>query len=176
MTLRLKTLALVVVALTVGVVAQTQRTNDPIITIDGAKNPELVPEWAAWRGVFSFMAAPAAPEVPIPTTICLVTTPEQQAFIRKEALRVIKEESDMGEVAVKLRDGLTADNLAQRTEEVETLEMRRRRVVLAGRDRLLGADLPVAAHTALREFAADVRRGHKAHVQKSQLAQYSLPE
>ncbi len=173
---RLKMIVAIVVVLAPGVSAQSQKDDDPLITIDGAKNPELIPQWVAWHGAFLFMAAPAEPEVPIPTRVILVTTVEQQAWIRKEALQVIKEENDMGASVVKLREGLTAENLTQRLEEVNAMEMRRRRIVLAARDRLLGPDLPPAAHAALREFVEIVRRGQKPSVRKSQLAQFMLPE
>jgi hypothetical protein len=173
---RLKVCLAIVAALSSGLSAETQKKDDPIITIDGAKNPELIPEWAAWRSAFDFMAGPAAPEVPIPTRVVVVTTAEQQAWIRKEALRVIKEENDIHAGAAKLREGHTAETLPQVMEELNRMEMQRRRIVLAGRDRLLAADLPPAAHAALREFVEIVRKGITASMPKSQLAEYALPE
>jgi hypothetical protein len=146
-----------------------------IITIDGEKNPELIPNWAAWLETFRFMAGPAAPIEPIPTVIYLATSRDQRALIRKEAQFVIAEERQLGQRALKLQDGLTADNMPERSDQADALELKRRQAALNARDRLLAA-LPVEGQIALREFAEHVRKGYKATMLKSKLAQFLLPE
>jgi hypothetical protein len=146
-----------------------------VLTIDGAKNPEMVPNWAAWLEAFRFMAAPAAPIEPIPTTIYLATSKEQRALIRKESLLVMAQEREFGQRALKLQDGLTAENMSDRSDQADALEMKRRRAALDARDRLLAA-LPLEGQIALREFAEHVRKGYKATVVKSKLAQFLAPE
>jgi hypothetical protein len=150
-------------------------SDSDIVLIDGAKNPELVPNWAAWLEAFRFMAAPAAPIEPIPTVIYLATSREQRALIRKEALLVITQERELGQRALKLQDGLTAENLPERSDQADTLELKRRQAALDARDRLL-AVLPTEGQIALREFAEHVRKGYKATVVKSKLAQFLAPE
>jgi hypothetical protein len=174
---RLKASLAVVVVLASGVSAQTQKDNDPVVTIDGTKNPELVPAWAAWQQAFHIMSGPYVHgDLPIPTTVWHVTTPEQRDLIRKEALATVANENQLGSQALKLRDGLTADNMKQRTEEAQGYEMKRRQFVLDVRDRLLAA-LPPLAQTALREFAeVECKKGYKASMLKSQLEQFRLPE
>jgi hypothetical protein len=160
----------------VGVRAQEKAaTADEIITIDGAKNPELIPNWAAWLESFRFMSLPAKPEVPIPSTIYAVTSPEQRALVRKEALFVIAQETELGQRVLKLQEGLTAENLADRTEQVNALELKRRQAALDARDRLLVA-LPPEAQAALREFVERTRRGYQVRTLKSKLQQFMLPE
>ena len=152
------------------------RESDPVITIDGAKNPELIPDWAAWLEAFRFMSLPAEPEIPIPTPVYLAATPEQRALIRKEALYVTAHVNGIYDRALKLQTGLTAENLPQRTEEVEAMEMERRQTALDVRDRLLEA-LPLVVQNALREFVETViRKGYTIQILKSKLAQFQLPK
>ena len=121
------------------------------------------------------MAAPAAPVEPIPTTIYLATSREQRALIRKEAMFVIAQERELGQRALKLQDGLTAENVPERSDQADVLELKRRQAALDARDRLL-AKLPVEGQIAVREFAEHVRKGYKATMVKSKLAQFLLPE
>jgi hypothetical protein len=150
-------------------------SDSDIVTIDGAKNPEMIPNWAAWLEAFRFMAAPAAPIEPIPTVVYLATSKEQRALIRKESLFVMAQEREIGQRALKLQDGLTADNLSDRSDQADALEMKRRRAALDARDRLLAA-LPVDGQIALREFAEQARKCYKATMLKSKLAQLLLTE
>ena len=145
-----------------------------VITIDGAKNPEQIPNWNAWLEAFRTMAGPAAPEVPIPSIIYIVTTKEQQELIRKEAQHVMAEEQRVFSEALKQLEGLTADNRAERQGRMDVLEMQRRRAALEARDRLLAA-VP-QAQFAFREYVDHVRRGIKVTAARSQLKQYMLPE
>ena len=121
------------------------------------------------------MAGPAAPIEPIPTVIYLATSKEQRALIRKEALFVMAQERELGQWALKLQEGLTAENMPERSDKADALEMKRRRAALDARDRLLAA-LPTEGQVALREFAEHMRKGYKAVMVKSKLAQFLLPE
>jgi hypothetical protein len=171
--------ALVYLVLTAVSAVHTQdkpsASDSDIVTIDGAKNPEMVPNWAAWLEAFRFMAAPAAPIEPIPTTIYLATSKEQRALIRKESLFVMAQERAFGQRALKLQDGLTSENMPERSDRADALELKRRQAALDARDRLLAA-LPTDGQIALREFAEHVRKGYKAMVVKSKLAQFLSPE
>ncbi len=151
--------------------------DDPMIAIDGAKDPEKVPEWFVWREAFRIMAAPPEREIPmpIPTPVWQVTSPEQRMVIRRAALRLSARDDGLMDVAVKLLDGVNAENMAARAERMDSLEMERRRETLAGRDQLLAA-LPVEAQVALRTFVDEIRKGTKFLVRKSKMAQHMLPE
>src|SRR4051812_41496277 len=111
--------------------ATTQSTSPPhedsVVTIDGATNPELIPNWAAWLEAFRFMAAPATPVEPIPATLFPVTTEAQRALIRHEALAVVDAEIKLAVRAAKLREKRTRTDPAGMIEQVEALEMKRRR-------------------------------------------------
>ena len=173
---RLKVSLAIVVALTAGLAGQ-QKDDDPVITIDGSKNPELIPQWAAWQHAFLVMNGPELHgEPPIPTTVWKTTTPAHRDLIRREAKWVFAVESKLGEDVIKLRDGLTAENLKSRAEEVQSYELKRRKAVLEARDRVVAA-LPPDAQLALREFVeVNCKVGYKVSMLKSQLEQYRLPE
>ncbi len=168
---------LVCLVASAGVLGAQEKPSPPdeVITIDGAKNPELIPNWAAWLESFRFMSNPPAPEIPIPSTIYAVTSPEQRALVRKEALFVIAQERELGQRVLKLQEGLNAENLAERTAKVDALELKRRQEALDARDRLLAA-LPPDAQAALREFAERTRRGYQVRLLKSKFQQFMLPE
>lgn len=172
-------LALVYLVLTTVSVVHAQDkpavSDSDVITIDGAKNPEMIPNWAAWLEAFRLMAGPAAPIEPIPTVIYLATSKDQRALIRKEALNVVAQERELGQQALKLQDGLTAENMMERSEQADALELKRRRAALEARDRLLGV-LPVDGQNALREFAEHMRKGYKVTLIRSKLAQFLSPE
>jgi hypothetical protein len=165
---------LVLAAVSVVHAQDTPQASD-VITIDGEKNPEMIPNWAAWLEAFRLMAGPVAPVEPIPTVIYLATSKDQRALIRKEALYVMAQERELGQHALKLQDGLTRDNMLERSEQADALEMKRRRAALEARDRLLAA-LPVDAQNALREFAEHMRKGYKVTLIRSKLAQFLSPE
>jgi hypothetical protein len=85
------------------------------------------------------------------------------------------QERELEQRGLKLRDGLTAENLADRSQQADALEMKRRQAALDARDRLLAA-LPVDGQIALREFADHMRKGYKATMVRSKLAFFMSPE
>lgn len=149
--------------------------DDPVITIDGAKNPEKIPEWAAWQEAIRFMAQPAEPEIPIPTGIWVATSPEERAWIRRESLNLLARDRELLAAVIKLGEGVNSDNFSARSEKVDAIEMDRRRAALETRDRLLSL-LPGEAQVALRAFIEHTRKGFKVQIQKSKIAQFMLPE
>lgn len=172
---------LMVAALTAAVLCQdgpgASPPDDPMIAIDGAKDPEKVPEWFVWREAFRIMAAPPDAKIPmpIPTPIWQVTSPDQRMAIRRAALRLSAKDDALMDVAVKLLDGVNPENMKARAERMDSLEMERRLETLAGRNQLLAA-LPVEAQAALRSFVDEIRKGTKFLVRKSKMAQHMLPE
>ena len=149
--------------------------DDKVITIDGSKNPELIPQWLAWQETFRFMGLPAAPEVPIPSTIWQVTTADERALIRKEAVQSLEREDEVGAQVMKIREALTQETRAGDEERVKQLELRRKQAILDARGRLL-ARLKPEGQQALRAVVEEVKKGIKVTILKSLLAEYSMPE
>ena len=69
----------------------------------------------------------------------------------------------------------TPDTLPKLQAQMNALEMRRRRAALDARDRVLPT-LEAAGQQALLEFVDQMRKGFRATVPKSGLAQFRLPE
>lgn len=64
----------------------TQDSSDTeIITVDGAKNPELIPQWAVWELTLSLVAKSKTVPQELPTAILRTVSPEEEAFIFKQA-------------------------------------------------------------------------------------------
>src|SRR5687768_2609417 len=55
---------------------------EDIVEIDGAKNPELIPQWAAWE--FAFRVMGGGPHE-LPTPVYRVVSREERALILAEA-------------------------------------------------------------------------------------------
>ena len=157
------------------VAAQAAKQDDEVITIEGAKNPELIPQWLAWQEAFRIMGMPYQLEVPIPTTIWHVTTASERDFLRKESVQSLEREDEVGAQVVKIREALTPDTLARDQERVKQLEYRRKQAILDTRERVL-ARLTPEGQAALRAFVEEVKKGTKISIQKSLLAEYSKPE
>src|SRR3954454_4077563 len=84
------------VCLTVGPLVLAQSESPPeVVTIDGSKHPEQVPNWAAWLEAFRFMAGPDTHDVPITTTVYRETARAERYRLRREALTVIAAEREM---------------------------------------------------------------------------------
>ena len=75
-----------------------------IVTIEGKKNPELVPQYAAWAATFRFLAV-VEPEFPPPLNEHL--TIAEQAMIRKESERLNAQQIECAKRGVALRTPLT---------------------------------------------------------------------
>jgi hypothetical protein len=179
-----ETMAVAVLVCTLGIPATTtaeqqRSTASPqadadVVTIDGSKDPAMVPDWAAWLAAFRFMSMPATPVEPIPTVIHRATTEAERRAIRKEAIGVIARETELSARGLELQKRLTKDNVAQLVEMAESLEMERRREALNARDRLLGM-LSGPAQSALLTFVEQTRRQYRATVPRSELTQFMLP-
>jgi hypothetical protein len=150
-------------------------SDDKVMTIDGSKNPELIPQWLAWQEAFRAMGMPAQLDLPIPTTVWHVTTADERDLIRKEAMQSLEREDEVGAQAMKIREALTQETRARDEERITQLDLRRKQAILDARDRLL-ARLPPEAQNALRAFAEEVKKGIKVTTLKSRLAEFRAPE
>jgi hypothetical protein len=167
----------VLVWLMIGPLVLAQSDSPPeFVTIDGSKHPEQVPNWAAWLEAFRFMAGPDTHDVPIPTTVYRVTSRKERYRLRREALTVIAAEREMNTRATDVfNTPRTPETLPELQAQMNALEMTVRRAALDARDRVLPT-LEAAGQQALLEFVDQMRKGFRATVPKSELAQFRLPE
>lgn len=148
--------------------------------IDGAVNPELIPEETAWESAFRRMAGELLPDndLPIPTAIYHVSTPQERAMLRKEALYLKKWYAGMEQQAMKLfltisdaermavMSGTAAPETVAKwndaTRQFDALNEAHRQEILAARDRLLapGVLSPNCAY-ALTTYVEHGKKGMK---------------
>jgi predicted ABC-class ATPase len=147
------------------------------ISIDGAKNPEQVPQWAVWASSFRFIAlgGEAHGDEGIPTQIYRVLTKPDRAVLLQDALAAVKAQKQCaGRVLT-----LTAENPGEKrevlVEKAKEITMDCRRATLKARDELL-EKLPPDGQIAVRTFVESQKRGMTFIVLKAELAQFRLPE
>jgi hypothetical protein len=149
------------------------------ITIDGAKNPEMVPQWAAWR--FAFTQIREAKDIPS-SVIGLISKAEaelilkdadtDQVFYKDGEARALKLQRQLFDEPVRAKQLALAPVLQAKADEIE---MEYRRHTLDLRDHLLGILRP-EGRAALIAFVESGKSGHRVTLLKSRLAAYRRPE
>jgi hypothetical protein len=105
-----------------------------------------------------------------------VTSKAERDRLRREALTVMAAEREMNRRATDVfNEPRTPEILPTLHTQMTALEMTRRRAALDARDRVLRT-LDAAGQLALLEFVEQMRKGFRATVPKSLLAQFRLPE
>lgn len=158
-------------------ITQPPKEKAQVVTIDGAKHPEQVPQWSAWSAAFRFIATgtDALGDEGLPTPVYRALTKTERAVVMKDVLAAVKEQKACaGRVLTLSADhpGETRDAL---TEKVKDIQMDCRRATLRARDQLL-ARLPAQGQIALRAFVESQKKGQTFTVLKSDLARFRLPE
>jgi hypothetical protein len=149
------------------------------ITIDGSKNPEMVPQWAAWR--FAFTQIREAKD--IPSDVIRLISKAEGALILKDADADEVFYKDGETRALKLQQQLFAepDRAKQLAlapvlqAKADEIEMECRQHTLDLRDHLLGT-LRSEGRAALIAFVEAGKAGHRVTLLKSRLAAYRRPE
>jgi len=153
--------------------------DNEIITIDGRKNPELIPQWAAWRSAFNVIRGAHD----VPTAVYIVATREERALLVKDA------ETDAGfykeceSRALKLRDPVVnepndtkrAALIARLQPRADAIELECRQHTLDLRNQVLQA-LSSATQSAVRNWVEAGKSGMQITLRKADLKRYRLPE
>jgi hypothetical protein len=131
--------------------AQSASPDTETVTIDGAKNPELIPQWSAWAVSFRFIAAgvQTLADEGIPTTVYSVLNKEQRLVLVKHVDAAVREQKECENRMLKLRAQFATQKLEAVQERAFELQMECRRATLKARDGLL-AELPPDGQIALR--------------------------
>lgn len=147
------------------------------ITIDGAKNPEMVPQWSVWESSFRFIATGTKTlgDDGIPTKIYIALDKEHRLLLMKRVDAAIQGQKDCETRTLKLRAQLGLEKFDVLQARVLDLQMECRRGTLKARDNLLAA-LPPEGQSALRAFVESMKQGITITVLKSDLARFRLPE
>ncbi len=147
------------------------------ITIDGARNPELIPQWSIWESAFRFIAAGTKnlADEGIPTPVYLALDRDQRLTLIKHVDAAIQGQKACETQALKLRERLGSEKFEVLQPKVLDLQMECRRATLKARDGLLAA-MPPEGRSALTTFVESMKKGTTITVLKSDLARFRLPE
>jgi hypothetical protein len=152
-------------------------SRDEMITIDGTRNPELVPQWNVWAAGFRYMAKDDVEQ--LPTVVLRAVTPEQRVAVMKEANAAASFDRECGMRAADVGRRLLAEkpDVGVDLANARVLEasMSCRRHTLEVRDKLL-VDLGPAGAAALTGWVESLKNGWTTTLRKSQLKAYLLPE
>jgi hypothetical protein len=150
---------------------------DEFMTIDGAKRPDLVPQWNVWGAAFRYMAKDDIEQ--LPTVVLRAVTPEQRVALMKEANAVASFDRECNLRAAQVGRALLAQkpdlDLDIANAKVIEASMPCRRHTLEVRDKFL-TDLSPAGAAALSGWVESLKVGWTTTLRKSQLAAYLLPE
>ena len=187
-------IVVVTAALAEGQTSAPQQGNFPVavpdakdmITIDGAKEPWRIPQYAAWRNAFRFIANAAE----VPSEIYPLLSAGERSAVLREAAASRRNDDAYDAYRLEFRGRLLArytackgDNTCEREASKQAsvfrrVELKYRRRTLDSRDRVmavLGATNP-AARAKLAQWVETMKRGLQATMRKSDEAHYKKPE
>lgn len=143
-----------------------------LMQIDGAKNPELIPQWSAWGYVFRVLAG--GPRQ-LPTSVLLLVSKEEEVLVMKEADAVQKVDASCLARLTKVAALLGAEPVAAVDAKIRDITVECRRETLNARDRILARINP-AGGAALIAFAELSKAGTSISLPRKGLARFLEPE
>jgi hypothetical protein len=142
------------------------------VHVDGAKSPELIPQWSVWGYVFRVISG--GPRE-LPSAVYRLVSKEESALVMKEADAVQKIDATCQARVAKTAQLLGRDTLATVDAKVREISVECRWQTLHARDRVLSALNPAAA-TALMAFAESTKAGTSISLPRKDLARFLEPE
>ena len=142
------------------------------VFIDGAKNPELIPEWSAWEDAFSTIAGGRKL---LPSKVLFAVSKEEADLILRESEASVKRTEECNARILALKPLLAKARPAVQIQRSKEIRLECRVANLEARDRVISALNPEGA-TALREFADLMKTGTTFTVARSEMAFLRLPQ
>ncbi|MGH9311068.1 MAG: hypothetical protein ACRD1U_16950 [Vicinamibacterales bacterium] len=140
--------------------------------IDGAKNPELIPQWSAWG--YAFRVISGGPRE-LPSIVHKVVSADERAMIIKEADAVQKIDKACTELLLKQHTVIGRGNLEALDAKLREITVACRQKTLDARNRILAALNPDGA-TALIMFVESTKEGTSLTIRKRDLPRFLEPE
>lgn len=145
---------------------------DEIVTIDGAKNPELIPQWSVWEMAFRVMAG--GPRQ-LPSSVYHVVSKEEGARIMAAADADQRRDAACRERIAKLRPLLLTTKPSVINARQMEIQIDCRWQTLRTRDRLL-EELRPEGQAALVAFVESLKSGTQVTVPRRELAHFLRPQ
>lgn len=149
------------------------RASFDIVRIDGAKNPEMIPEWSAWEFALSVLAKGPGE---IPAELIPHYSEQESAILLKAAAAQRQREADYH---ARVKRELFPLNGKEPKERIEALSremaLEYRWQLLHARDALLEALNP-AAQAALRAWVESTKKGTTISILRKDLPFFRQPQ
>ena len=138
------------------------------LEIDGAKNPELIPEWYIWETFFRQLHTAGT----IPTALTLSTNEER--LLQMELEQYSKSNQQCQKDIERLRPMIGVAPVKDINEKQRAIQLECRRRSLDIRDRLLAKVRPEAS-IAITAWVENLKTGIEISVPKRELAHFRQP-
>ena len=142
------------------------------VFIDGARNPELIPEWSAWEDVFSTIGGGLKL---LPTTVQQLVTQEEAGMILLESQASLKRTTDCNARLIALKSALAKERVSVQIQRSKEIRLECRWQNLYARDRVMAALNP-AGRAALQDFADLMKVGTTFTIARSEISFFRLPQ
>jgi hypothetical protein len=165
--------AVIVGAATAHVPTQAPSAKGEVVVIDGAKNPEQIPQWYVWGYAFRiFSGGPRE----LPTSVWYLVSKEERQLVMKQADGVQKSDTECAERAIRTHGLLKqGESLTSVDTKMHAITVECRWKTLHARDRILEGLNP-EARIALIKFVEDCKQGITVTIPKNGLARYFEPQ
>jgi hypothetical protein len=142
------------------------------VFIDGAKNPELIPEWSAWEDVFSTIAGGRKL---LPSNVLQRVSKEETDLILRESEASVKRTAECNARILALKPLLAKERVATQIQRSKEVRLECRWENLHARDRVMSALNP-DARAAMGDFVDVIKAGTTFTVAKSEVPFLRLPQ
>ncbi len=141
------------------------------VHIDGAKNPELIPEWNVWKHAFMVFAVGSD----LPTDVIKHLSKEEAAAVRAAAAQHQKDKAACEQRGLKLQALVATESASVINRRTEEINLDCRWQTLRLRDHLLES-LGPEGQAALRQWVEGLKAGIHVSVPKAELDFYLKPK
>ena len=159
-------------------VTQTRQAEGAAVVVDGSQTPEAIPEWLAWESGFqTLLLVRDRPDSTFTADLRQVLSDDEMVTLMRAAEQQRTAYARATEATAKLRERLAADPGESQAvrQDLQDVNLRYRRAVLAARDAALGR-LRAPAQSAVLAWIGEVRTTIRFTVPKSELEQFRMPQ
>jgi len=142
------------------------------VFMDGAKNPELIPEWSAWEDVFSTIGGGLKL---LPTSVLLQVSKAEADMLLLESEASLKRAADCNARLLALKPVLATERVSVQIQRSKEIRLECRWQNLYARDRVMAALNP-AGRAALQDFADLMKAGTTFTIARSEIPFFRLPQ
>jgi hypothetical protein len=142
------------------------------VQIDGAKNPELIPQWSAWGYAFRLIAGGRRE---LPALVHEAVSGDERAMVLNEADAVQRTDKVCQERVSQLHPLVGKEKAAVLDARLREITVTCRQKTLDARNRVLSAMGPEGA-IALIMFVESTKSGTSLSIAKRDLARFLEPE